>query len=348
MKRLFPVLLLALLLFGSLQDSARAASTPPEKTASGSPGENPNKHATFNPVLTIQLQRDAAMWGDGTVLDVDVGPNLYAYVRQNPWSSFDPHGLTREDPDGFKWKGDGHHIVPASVGRDTGLGKEAKAVFDDLDNKHGSRLPTKEHGYNKHGHYNREVAAEWAEYATKHAPDGVSNMSAKKQTELAKGFVEHIQNTDNPYIKGFNQAAHNGTKADVDRWYKTTGKNIVLKSTGKKAGALGKIKIIQGIAKTAKVGSKLIVNVPVIGGVLIAGAGILEGKDSRQIARDVVMSESNADMLEGVTYWVGKSAINHTQNTVNDWNALEGAQGDADATLQILKQRQNRILNRGR
>ena len=93
MKRLFPVLLLALLLFGSLQNRARAASTPPEKTASGSPGENPNKHATFNPVLTIQLQRDAAMWGEGTVLDVDVGPNLYAYVRQNPWSKFDPTGL---------------------------------------------------------------------------------------------------------------------------------------------------------------------------------------------------------------------------------------------------------------
>ena len=95
-KRLFPVLLLALLLFGSWQNCAWAASTPPEKTASGSPGENPNKHATFNPVLTIQLQRDAAMWGEGTVLDVDVGPNLYAYVRQNPWTAFDPHGLYHE------------------------------------------------------------------------------------------------------------------------------------------------------------------------------------------------------------------------------------------------------------
>ena len=33
------------------------------------------------------------MWGEGTVLDVDVGPNLYAYTRQNPWSKFDPLGL---------------------------------------------------------------------------------------------------------------------------------------------------------------------------------------------------------------------------------------------------------------
>ena len=93
MQRILSALLLALLLVSSLQDRAWAASTPPEKTASGSPGENPNKHATFNPVLTIQLQRDAAMWGEGTVLDVDVGPNLYAYVRQNPWTKFDPYGL---------------------------------------------------------------------------------------------------------------------------------------------------------------------------------------------------------------------------------------------------------------
>ena len=93
MQRILSALLLALLLVSSLQDRAWAASTPPEKTASGSPGENPNKHATFNPVLTIQLQRDAAMWGEGTVLDVDVGPNLYAYTRQNPWSGIDPDGL---------------------------------------------------------------------------------------------------------------------------------------------------------------------------------------------------------------------------------------------------------------
>ena len=97
MKRLFPALLLVLLLVSSLQDRAWAASTPPKKTASGSPGENPNKHATFNPVLTIQLQRDAEMWGEGTVLDVDVGPNLYAYVKQNPWTFFDPLGLKYSD-----------------------------------------------------------------------------------------------------------------------------------------------------------------------------------------------------------------------------------------------------------
>ena len=36
------------------------------------------------------------MWGEGTVLDVDVGPNLYAYVRQNPWSFFDSLGLSRQ------------------------------------------------------------------------------------------------------------------------------------------------------------------------------------------------------------------------------------------------------------
>jgi hypothetical protein len=37
--------------------------------------------------------RDAAPWSYDIALDVRNGPNLYAYVRQNPWTSFDPLGL---------------------------------------------------------------------------------------------------------------------------------------------------------------------------------------------------------------------------------------------------------------
>ncbi len=94
MKRILASLLvLVLLVLGSLPDCARAASTPPEKTASGPLAENPDKYANYTPLLVTQLQRDAELWGPGTVLDVDVGPNLYTYVRQNPWSAFDPTGL---------------------------------------------------------------------------------------------------------------------------------------------------------------------------------------------------------------------------------------------------------------
>lgn len=36
---------------------------------------------------------EAAMWGYDVASDVRDGPNLYAYVMQNPWTAFDPHGL---------------------------------------------------------------------------------------------------------------------------------------------------------------------------------------------------------------------------------------------------------------
>ena len=37
------------------------------------------------------------------------GPNLYAYVRQNPWSAFDPEGL-------FEWKDVGRHLMNTGAG----------------------------------------------------------------------------------------------------------------------------------------------------------------------------------------------------------------------------------------
>ena len=36
-----------------------------------------------------------------TALDVRDGPNLYAYVMQNPWTMWDPHGLAAGDDDEF-------------------------------------------------------------------------------------------------------------------------------------------------------------------------------------------------------------------------------------------------------
>lgn len=36
---------------------------------------------------------EAAAWGYDVASDVRDGPNLYAYVQQNPWTAWDPHGL---------------------------------------------------------------------------------------------------------------------------------------------------------------------------------------------------------------------------------------------------------------
>jgi hypothetical protein len=50
------------------------------------------------------LQRDPAGFVDG--------PNLYNYVRQNPWSKFDPYGLKEEGPEGtwIKTDSDSHYV----------------------------------------------------------------------------------------------------------------------------------------------------------------------------------------------------------------------------------------------
>jgi len=92
-KRVLSSLLLVVLLLCGLVEHAGAVSTPPHKTASGSLDENPDKRAYFDPLLVVELQRDRELWGYDVVLDVDIGPNLYAYVNQNPWSKFDPLGL---------------------------------------------------------------------------------------------------------------------------------------------------------------------------------------------------------------------------------------------------------------
>jgi len=93
LKRVLSSLLLVVLLLCGLTDRAGAASTALQKTVSGSLGQTPDKYTFSDPLLVLELQRDREVWGYDIVLDVDVGPNLYAYVRQNPWSKFDPLGL---------------------------------------------------------------------------------------------------------------------------------------------------------------------------------------------------------------------------------------------------------------
>jgi len=92
-KRVLSSLILVVLLLCGGIERAGAAATPLQKTASGSLDENPDKRTYFDPLLVVELHRDRELWGYDLGLGVDVGPNLYAYVNQNPWSKFDPLGL---------------------------------------------------------------------------------------------------------------------------------------------------------------------------------------------------------------------------------------------------------------
>ena len=76
-------------------DRAHGFAFDPQKTASRVSEENPNIHARLDLWLTADLQRDTEWSASNTVSDVHIGPNLYTYVRQNPWTFFDPLGLER-------------------------------------------------------------------------------------------------------------------------------------------------------------------------------------------------------------------------------------------------------------
>lgn len=222
------------------------------------------------------------------------GPNMYTYVRQNPWTMFDPLGLTgdRVDPDGYKWSNRDHHIVPRAVARDAGWDKGAKAIFD------SSKIKTPNgHNYSKHGKYNREVSAEMAEFISEKAPKGLSSLSARDQKALANEFVNKLKNTDNGFIKGFNKAVPKGA-GTVNKWYNNHGRNIVLKSTGKIASK--NAPIINGIASIAKVGGKTLKGVPIVSGLLVVGASVAGAKTLQETNDELFVSVTNADLVKMV------------------------------------------------
>ncbi|MBL9117109.1 MAG: hypothetical protein JNJ83_19040 [Verrucomicrobiaceae bacterium] len=84
-----------------------SAATSASGVMSVQPG---NRTKGFSSPTTIALEADTfwiedrtrgpAAYGYKLAEDVRDGPNLYAYVRQNPWSKFDPLGLRDQDPMG--------------------------------------------------------------------------------------------------------------------------------------------------------------------------------------------------------------------------------------------------------
>lgn len=241
------------------------------------------------------------------------GPNVYTYVRQNPWSKFDPEGLSeRVDKDGFKWQGKGHHKVPVQVASGAGWHADAKKVFDEAtidvpDGTHNGFA----HG-NNHG-YNAEASAEMSEYLEKKG--GLAGKSAKEQVEMAEEFVQRIEQTDNKYIQGFNKHVSGG-KGALEKWFSKEGKNIVLKATGK-VPLMKKAKILTGIAKTAKIGGKVMKGVPIVAGVIVAGSSWASGKSIDDVGIDVVMSGTGADIAQDVVEGLAKPALNAMDDREN-------------------------------
>jgi len=107
------LLLLAVFLCGFVQVCAGHFAVSSQKIASGGVAENLSDQETFfAPQVTadewlaceleLQLASGRPFWLSPDPAGFVDGPNLYAYVRNNPWSAFDPHGLEMEifHPDG--------------------------------------------------------------------------------------------------------------------------------------------------------------------------------------------------------------------------------------------------------
>lgn len=147
------------------------------------------------------------------------GPNVYAYVVQNPWTKFDPHGLmAREGHDGYPVKPTAnrppHHQVPVSVWRENKFSTDVQKVLDDAT----IGKVSVSHGGAAHVQYTERVKAITQDYVSKSGVNP-SGLSGKEARAFADGLVNEIKSTNDPYVKGFNQKVGAGaTQKELQKW----------------------------------------------------------------------------------------------------------------------------------
>lgn len=161
------------------------------------------------------------------------GPNMYAYVIQNPWSKFDPEGLeSRKGHDDYEVKGKGHHEVPVETWKENKFSKDVQGELDKV------TIDAKGHNYSGHGQYNKRVDEITKDYIAKSKmdPSGLSGKDAKK---FADGLVDAIRKTNDPYVKEFNKLVAAGKSAEEIRDWSRSYKAGVITGTIKDGWALG-------------------------------------------------------------------------------------------------------------
>ena len=236
------------------------------------------------------------------------GPNVYAYVKQNPWSAFDALGLADKRVTRAKYevKGTGHHVNPVELWDKQGFtDKGAHEIFDK------ATIDAPGHNSTRHGPmtgYTAQVEGEFdafkQDWAAKNkVGTDVGKMSAKQQQQLAQQFVEHIKpggTTTNEFINGFNKAVGKGP-AEVVRWEATAGKaafkplavseSVYVAASGKK------VPYLSYAGRT--LGKVVIVGSVILGGAAIAHAGQTDGtkgaliESAQQLSSIVTMGASD-------------------------------------------------------
>ena len=195
------------------------------------------------------LTRDPAGFVDG--------PNLYGYVRQNPWSKFDPNGLSsRKTNQDVEPAGKAHHKVPVSTWDKNNLPKDVQDAFNGGDSVIPTKPGSESHRFDGHGEYNKRVDAELKKYIADNGHPG--GMSAKKQKEWADDFVKQVDGTQDKYITGFNSVVGEGRSA-TKGWVAKEGTAIVKAETNllKRMGKIGG-QIMDHGGRVLKVGSVIV------------------------------------------------------------------------------------------
>lgn len=235
------------------------------------------------------------------------GPISRVLVRQNPWSKFDPDGLREKTAGGVIPTDRDHHKVPVELWDDYGFKKDAQQVFD------RERIETpRGHNFTAHGRekgYTSQVEAELQRFLTSKGHEkGIGGLGAREQRELAEEFVrEHIDNSPNQFIKGFNSVVEQGPEA-VKQWKATIGSKLPL---------LPKHKAFKGLigARPPSAVKRIMRGVPFIGPILFGVDAFASGGESA--AENALRGTAPGMIYDYAVEPAGKAIMNGAQNTVD-------------------------------
>ena len=195
------------------------------------------------------------------------GPNVYTYVKQNPWTNFDPEGL-ESDKDGVKITRDGHHVSPVETWKDNdALSPEVRERLDSHRVKAPQGVEAPSHGNSKaHIKYTEKVSELQQGFIDDAIKRGVdpSSLSGRAAKEFADGMVEHVMKDE--YVAKFNSIIAQGEGS-------TENLNQLLKIFNKVGGESGWSKSYKTAANWLGRGSK---KLPIVGAI-ITTAGVVIG-----------------------------------------------------------------------
>ncbi|EIQ01339.1 RHS repeat-associated core domain protein [Opitutaceae bacterium TAV1] len=167
------------------------------------------------------------------------GPNMYAYVVQNPWTKFDPLGLER-DKDKVKITREGHHVNPVENWKDNKeLSPEVRQRLDDHRLKPAPGGESARHTWSKaHELYNETTGKIQADFLKEARKAGIdpSKLTGDEAKKFADDMIKKMMK--NEYVSGFNSIVRSG-KGTAENLNKLRGAFL---SSGKKSGWLGRLR----------------------------------------------------------------------------------------------------------